>query len=677
MAIDQEIMHLSTAIDMKLELLLDQNVDLISSKDVAEMTKLASGKRFLPTSCFEMDVQDIRIEGFRLNTLPKFVAVLGMSRYVKMLNKALAADKYHPYLNYCKGLLLQKSPYFFRKQFLKSELSYFKRAYLYANQYGFPTERFAHGFANALHANSQNDKALCLLHHSFSNQKQLTNIRQLRRKERGLSLMNKIQNESDNSPASPSRPLKGFEAFMAQSRISDIVVAQIEGIESFDQVREAAIALHRRHPQLRAKVVWPRGKDARPEFQFLPINLDKVQVTKQSPPVASLNSTDHFWKQVAQEEVNHLFDLSDGYMFRVTWLPQSNHLILNAQHSVVDGMSLMNLLNEFITHCAGYNIGPELSPTPAALDLTPKVNVLEKIVGTLHRNAFLRARSKFASWAEIKPQAQLHAGEQLQTNCFFAESTHGTFDSVTHECRRQGVTVGSLYGAAIQCALLHFSGADLDKKQRCSLPMDFSLRRYFEQGDASKDAVGYLSGSGASQAEVCPSMTFWDLAKAFGEGAKEEVKTRSPLIFHQVFDRIWNAEKTYKTYQLDCRESGGAGATVTMSNVGRYKHSSQIGNIKLKSFHGMSASQKAGAMLYCWLRSADNKFCFSFTSISPALDKHFSADFFGYVVFLLNYSTSEYAKQKPIKEYIPVSATIYKENAFISEVEENDLDAVA
>ncbi|WP_067515196.1 1-acyl-sn-glycerol-3-phosphate acyltransferase [Endozoicomonas ascidiicola] len=676
-SIEEEVTHLSNRVDLELELLLDQNVDLISKDDVARVKKLASTKWLLPKSCFEMNVQDIRIEGFKLNTMPKPLAIVRMKHYINMLNSALGEDKNHPYLNYCKGLLIQKSPQFYRKKLLNAELNSFKRAYHYGSQYGYPTERFAYGLAKALHANGQNDKALSLLHHCFCNQKHLNTIRQLRRKERGLSLMNKIERESINSPKFLSRPLQGFEAFMAQSRISDIVIGQIEGIESFEQVREAAIALHRRHPQLRAKVVWPKGHDSRPEFQFLPVNSNKVHVSQRLVSNEEQDHTTLFWETVANEEVNHIFDLSDGYMFRVTWLPESGHIILNAQHSVVDGLSLMNLLNEFITHCAGNYIGESLPPTPSALELSPKVGLIERCIGALHRNAFLRARSKYESWAEIKPQGQLKPGELLKTNCFFAESSRNTFKNVIRECKKQGVTVGSLYAAAIQCALLHFSGSKLENKQQFSLPMDFSLRRYFNSNDASVEAVGYLSGSGASQAQAFPTMTFWELAKEFGEGAKEEVEMRSPLIFHKVFDRFWNAEKTYKKYELDCINSGGAGATVTMSNVGRYKHKTQVGSIRLKSFHGMSASQRAGAMLYCWLRSVDDKFCYSFTSISPALDKDSSAEFFGYVVFLLNYSTSEYAKQKAIKEYIPVSAKIYKENEFISEIEERNSGVVA
>ena len=677
-SLNEEINHVSARTDRELELLLDQNVELITKSDVEKVSRIASTKMLLPKSSFDMDVQEVRIEGFRLNAMPKLIALLSMRKYIAMLNNALLEDKLHPYLNYCKGLLIQKSPQFYRKRALRQELQYFKLAYIYSAQYGYPIERFAHGFANSLYANGLTEKAVALLEHSFEMQsKQLNTIRQLRRRERGLGLMKKIKRESNTQEKNPTRQLRGFESFMAQSRISDVVIGQVDGIENFEQVIGAAIALHGRHPNLRAKVGWPDGHNSRPVFEFLPVDRTKVHVVKRLATSENDDSTRPFWEVVAQEEVNHIFDLSEGYMFRVTWLPETGHVILNAQHSVVDGLSLMNLLNEFVTHCGGENIGQPLPPTRSALEMAPKVGFIEKLIGTLHRESFLRARSKYMSWAEIKPQKNLLVNEQLETNCFFAKSSSDVFQDVISECKKQGATVGGVYAAALQCAILHFSDAKLDAKATYSIPMDFSLRRYFEDIEISDEAVGYLSGSGAANAKANPTMTFWALAKAFSEGAKSEVEVKSPLIFHKVFDNLWNAEKTYKKYGLDCLDSGGAGATITMSNVGLYKHKTKIGNVKLNSFHGMSASQRGGAMLYCWLRSVNNEFCYSFTSISPAISRDYSAELFGYIVFLMNHSTCVHAKDKSIKDYISISSKIYKDNKFVTEIANNKIDTAA
>ncbi|MFA0114638.1 1-acyl-sn-glycerol-3-phosphate acyltransferase [Vibrio sp. 10N.261.46.E11] len=675
--VNREIESVSSRVNDELELLLDQNVELISKNDVKRVSKIGETARTLPQSSFDMKLQEVRLEGFRLSTMPKVVALLRLRKYTMMLNHLLREDKYHPYLNYCKGLLNQKLPAFYRKETLRDELKYFKRAYLYSNQYGYPVERFVHGLASSLYTNGSADKALTLLKHSFENPEQTDVIRQLRRRDRGLGLMKKIERELKQDSKNSTRPLQGFESFMAQSRISDVVIGQLEGIESFEQIREAAVALHNRHPNLRAKVMWPDGHNARPVFEFLPVNPEKVHVVERySHAVNEPNSTP-FWKLVAEDEVNHTFDLSGGYMYRVTWLPESGHIIINVQHSLVDGGSLMNLLSEFVAHCGGQNLGKPLLPTPSALEVSPNIGLLENILGTLHRESFLRARSKFNTWAEIKPQGRLQPREKLKTNCFFAKSSKDICQNVISECKSQGVTVGGAYAAAVQCAVLHFSGAKLGVKDRFTLPMDFSLRRYFEGDEISSDAIGYLSGTGASDVMVNPKDTFWDLAKSFSESAKSEVDMKSPLIFHKVFDKFWNSEKTYKKYNLDCAESGGAGATVTMSNVGRYQHDTQIGKVKLTSIYGMSASQKAGAMLYCWLRSVNDKFYYSFTSINPALSREYSAEFFGYVVFLMSYSTSESAKDKPIKKYIPLSAQIYKDNNFVAEITDHRIDMAA
>lgn len=364
--ITAEVCALARRADDALETLLDQNAELITQKDADRVLKITSAKSILGETSFDLDLQELRAVGFRLGDLSPFRAVLALGHYKALLNAALAEDSDHAYLNYCIGLLQLKLPWLLDGGNSGKAVRRFETAFVNAERNGYPKARFVHGYATALARKGRKTEALSLLRTTFDGSKRTTNLREMRRRERGMALMSKLQHADTTRPELPNRALRGFESVMAQTRISDIIVGQIEGIMDFSQVIDAAGALQKRHPGLRARVVWPKGRDERPNFEYLPADELRLHVREARPDAKASGDTRPHWEQVAEAEVNHLFDLSEGYMFRVTWLPESGHVILSAQHSVVDGVSLMRLLHEFAAHCAGEDIGPELPPAPVS-----------------------------------------------------------------------------------------------------------------------------------------------------------------------------------------------------------------------------------------------------------------------------------------------------------------------
>lgn len=654
-----EVSALARRADRALEGLLDQGAEFITRAQAAEVLRIVSTRRILGTSDFDLDLQELRAVGFRVAALPPHRALPALWRYGRMLRAAHRSAPAHPYLNYCLGLLHLKLPRLLGGGRWPQAVELFSKAHANASAHGYAPDRFVHGYASALARNGDAAAARTLLHDTFAKPGPETGLRELRRRERGMSLMRKLELADPTARTLPSRGLRGFELVMAQSRISDIVVAQIEGLTNLAQVFDAASALQQRHPGLRARVTWPAGRDRRPVFEYLPADLARLHVREELPPPGQASDPRPFWQQVAEREVNHLFDLSDGYMFRVVWLPESGHIILNAQHAVVDGLSLMRLLHEFAVHCSGGDIGPELPPTPSALESGPRISMLEKTVGWFHRETFIRARRRFADWSTLPIAGRLEAGAQLRTECHFEEGDSDHFTRITEAGRARGVTLGGAYAAAIQCAMLHFSNSTYPARTKYYVPMDFSLRRYIPGGDVAQDAVGLFSGGAPVIFRGDPGASFWQIARTFMETSRGEIDMKSPLIFHQVFDHFWNLEEKYRKYGLDCGESGGAGSPLTMSNVGRFPYPAQNGPLRITTLHGMSASQKGGSMLYFWLRSINGRLFYSATSIHPATTRAFAADFLSLVVYLMETCTDPAADDLPIRDYIPAKVAIW------------------
>lgn len=658
-AITKEVTAVACRADTELEALLDQNAELITRKDADRILNITGTSRILGATNFELDLQELRAVGFRVGDMPFYRAVFSLGQYKALLDAALAQDSAHAYLNYCIGLLQLKLPRLIGGGDIDTAVQCFKTAYVNAARDGYPQTRFVHGYALALARQGRKNEALSLLKATFDGARQASGLRELRRRERGMALMSKLAHADETTPTPPNRPLRGFELVMAQTRISDLIIGQVDGIVDFSQVIDAAGALQKRHPGLRARVVWPEGRDKRPVFEYQPA--DEMRLHVREVRSENWESTDDrpLWEQVAEAEVNHLFDLSEGYMFRVTWLPESGHIILNAQHSVVDGVSLMRLLHEFTAHCAGKDIGGELPPTASALESGPKVNIMEKVVGWFHREIFIRARVKFHEWSTLPLNGKLAKNAQIKTETYFADGDPDRFDEIRRACRAHGVTVGSTYAAAIQCAMLHFSRSSYGPKEKYYVPMDFSLRRYIPNGDTAQEAVGLFSGSAPVIFDGDPTMTFWEMAKKFGEKSQAEIDMKSPLIFHQVFDKFHNLEKAYEKYGLHCVNAGGAGGPLTMSNVGKFPYDAKIGEVRLNAVHGMSASQRGGAMLYFWLRSVQGRFFYSGTAINPATTRERGQGFFDLVVFLMENCLTPDAGNKAIRDYIPDAVARY------------------
>jgi hypothetical protein len=81
-------------------------------------------------------------------------------------------------------------------------------------------------------------------------------------------------------------------------------------------------------------------------------------------------------------------------------------------------------------------------------------------------------------------------------------------------------------------------------------------------------------------------------------------------------------------------------------------------------------------MLYFWLRSVNGRFFYSATSVDPATKRDFGAEFFSFVVFLMENSISASAKDKAIRDYIPEAASLHRNMQLTGGRQTSRLEAV-
>jgi len=277
-----------------------------------------------------------------------------------------------------------------------------------------------------------------------------------------------------------------------------VSVLRMENAPAPDVVQAALETLQRRQPLLQARIVDGR-------FERLP-----------SPgfPFTTLERTDPGqWRAIAEQEMAFRYDHETGPLLRATYLYKDGYgdLILNVHHTIMDAVSGMNLLDEFIQLCSGAvaNLAA-LEPADALETRFPSryqglwrvFNVAGYALTQMGDmlNFMWRTRGK-----RIPP---MHLGGQGRIATLILPEN--LVDALARQGRRQGVTLNSLMNAALVLAVnRHLYAGE-------SLPMQtFSfadLRPYTEPPTGPEQLANYISMLRFT-VDVSRDVDFWDLAR--------------------------------------------------------------------------------------------------------------------------------------------------------------------
>lgn len=123
--------------------------------------------------------------------------------------------------------------------------------------------------------------------------------------------------------------------------------------------------LQRRHPLLGVHIEKEKKR-----FFFVSDGTPTIPLT-----VVERKEGDH-WRQVAEEEINTKFDLSEGPLVRVTYLvgpgeEKESEIIVTFQHSIVDAVSGASFFHELLLYCDGVESDEAFDPLPSADGLFP------------------------------------------------------------------------------------------------------------------------------------------------------------------------------------------------------------------------------------------------------------------------------------------------------------------
>jgi hypothetical protein len=148
-------------------------------------------------------------------------------------------------------------------------------------------------------------------------------------------------------PAAATRKLAGIE--QALRFIDDVVpfnvvvVLRVEGDLPTARLRAALDELQNRHPLLQARILAANEEYC---FRFGGMGPIPIEICDPSPADS--------WLAAAEEELHQRFELVAGPLMRCRYLRNQSggHLIIALHHTIVDGVSAAQLLNELLSVCA-------------------------------------------------------------------------------------------------------------------------------------------------------------------------------------------------------------------------------------------------------------------------------------------------------------------------------------
>jgi len=241
----------------------------------------------------------------------------------------------------------------------------------------------------------------------------------------------------------------------------------IEGLPAVETIRQALDILQNRHPFLNVRLIKQGGNHffESGEIASIPLN------------VVDRESNDH-WVNVAEDGLNHKFDHLQGPLIRCDFLTdgqRKGEFILTAQHSIVDGASVENLLHELFDLCAKLESGIELEGIKT---LQPLASV-EEFFPSEFRGPSLRWKTAAyflkQMGGEFKYQLDLRGKRKppididARGKIILIQTPKETSSLLAQRARKERVTLNSVVNAAVLLSVREhlYGGAHMPYRYMC------------------------------------------------------------------------------------------------------------------------------------------------------------------------------------------------------------------
>jgi len=404
-----------------------------------------------------------------------------------------------------------------------------------------------------------------------------------------------------NNPGIPSgiRKMSRCERLFFMSPVCTVMMAA-RITDTIDEAlfRQALEAAARKHPLLRAKVVF----DEQHEAWFSSENVPPV-------PMRILERTsDQQWLAELKEDARVPFAIDKGPLIRCVLIrsPEVSDLLVLCNHSICDGMALAVLVRDILTLYADPLQDVHVLAPPDVLDIVKPGLSVKGLITRLFIGIANRSWRKNPHYFGPDEYAALYRGywEARRLGLVLLEFNSEESARLLSACREHRVTVGSAVSAACLAAYADITGGFTKSQQAIMVPYD--LRRRIDP--PLGDVFCFCDGGVRFPFAYSLKKPFWDNARDLHKEIHSRIDVLDPSCldipefepsltdalsaFSLFTDKVPEAYARTETLQQFIRDTGNAASAMNRnfeknipgfipSNLGRIDVPASPGGLSL------------------------------------------------------------------------------------------------
>ncbi|MCI0553494.1 MAG: condensation domain-containing protein [Anaerolineae bacterium] len=363
-----------------------------------------------------------------------------------------------------------------------------------------------------------------------------------------------------------------------------VSVLCLEGAPSPQIVRHALKVLQNRHPFLSARLLQEKGR-----YYF-------VKLIEPGLPIHILPRwNDEHWENVAEVELGNRIDVSNGPLFRCTYLYDSTHeraeIILTLCHAIADAASTARLIHELLKACASFTDEKTvpvhgISPAPPVESSFPSAYRGLRFV--LHTLRFALAQLvdeiSYRIQTRGKRTPPLHQ-HPTRGHILSIQLPEDLVNSLSHRARQEEVTLNSALNAAMLIAVNRELYAGQQAPMRT---FSFAnLRSYVDPPLSDEELACYISMLRYT-VEVEGGIDFWTLARDLHEKIYSSLKSGDKFVAAAMTESLIKMITGLKSFRM---------STIALNYNGVLPIETSYGNIKVTGVHGFVSAYDLGPEL--------------------------------------------------------------------------------
>ena len=379
------------------------------------------------------------------------------------------------------------------------------------------------------------------------------------------------------------RPLGAWEKILWLSdqsgRAQVVMVAQIKGKFSLEQLKLALNQVQERHLLLRVRIALDEAQQ--PWF---------VEDTSNNIPLRVVpREGEQQWQREVEQELSQRFVSYQAPLVRVVLIHSTDvsELIITSHHSISDGTSKLLLIRDILQALATpetFTSSEPLAIIPAMEDLIPG-QVDENLVSQnseTQKTTWLSTSSlstKLTSPLTQFSNATASKTSQILPNIHFASLSAENTTQLVSRCRQEQTSVHAAICSAFLLAIANQNSEQMQQTLQC-----FSAINIREDlRPAVVEQFGYYAHGKATLQTLNPNDSLWETARSFKDKINEEIAPE------KVFEDLLRNQEWLSTNpdltQVQKAISEHLDRGLIVSNLGRIKFSPEFGHLQLQAVY--------------------------------------------------------------------------------------------